>query len=413
MALLRNRNFVLVFAGQGLSRLGDGVYTAAVAWLAWTLTHQASAVALVTVAANAPTFVVTLVGASYADRYDRRRLMIATDLARAALVGIAALLLALGLLGLPLLVAGTAALAAIGAPFAPARNALVPHLVPREALLAANGLLQVAFRAAFFVGPLLLAPLLAIASMGAVLALDALTFIVSAATLAAIRVGPTRPAGERLGLRDDLAAGLAAVRREPEVMIVIATFVLALVAASGFLTVGVVALVGEGLGGQAGELGLLLGIAGVAEVFGALALARLRLPLRNLALVAVLAWALLGVFRFPLGLAATPLWAAALLAITGLASALTDIPLIALVQQRIPDRHLAKALGLWEAGIAGAVALAPVIAATTIDHLGVTTGFMLSGAALILIGTAAAVLLTRTAPGRVHVPALEAEAGRP
>jgi MFS family permease len=96
-----------------------------------------------------------------------------------------------------------------------------------------------------------------------------------------------------------------------------------------------------------------------------------------------------------------------------LASALTDIPLIALVQQRIPDRHLAKALGLWEAGIAGAVAFAPVIAATTIDHLGVTTGFMLSGAALILIGTAAALLLTRTAPGRVHGPALQAEAGRP
>jgi hypothetical protein len=161
--------------------------------------------------------------------------------------------------------------------------------------------LQVAFRAAFFVGPLLLA----IASMGVVLALDALTFIVSAATLAAIRVGPARPAGERLGLRDDLA-GLAAVRREPEVMIVVGTFVVALVAASGFLTVGVVALVGESLHGQAGELGLLLGIGGVAEVFGALALARLRLPLRNLALIAVLAWALLGVFRFPLGLAATP-----------------------------------------------------------------------------------------------------------
>jgi len=41
---------------------------------------------------------------------------------------------------------------------------------------------------------------------------------------------------------------------------------------------------------------------------------------------------------------------------------LTDIPLIALVQQRIPDRHLAKALGLREAGIAGAIAIAPIIA---------------------------------------------------
>ena len=70
-----------------------------------------------------------------------------------------------------------------------------------------------------------------------------------------------------------------------------------------------------------------------------------------------------GAFRFPLGLAASPLLAAGLLAVTGFASALTDIPLTALVQQRIPDRHLAKALGLWEAGIAAAIAIAPVIAA--------------------------------------------------
>src|SRR5215831_3043611 len=335
MALLRSRNFALLFTGQGVSRLGDGLYVAAVAWLAWSLTHSVGAVAVVTIAANAPTFVVTLIGASFADRYDRRRLMIGTDLARGALVGVAALLLALGLLHFALLVAVAAVLAAIGAPFAPARNALVARIAPADALLTANGLLQVSFR-----------------------------------------------------------AGLAALRREPDVLLVIATFVLALAAASGFLTVGVIALVGRKLGGHAGEYGLLLGTAGVAEVFGALVIARLHL--RNLARTAVLAWVLLGAFRLPLGLATGPLLAAALLAVTGFASALTDIPLIALVQQRIPDRHLAKALGLWEAGIAGAIAIAPLIATTVIDSVGVSTGFLLSGAALIVIGVVAALALNRT-----------------
>ena len=393
MALLRNRNFALLFTGQGVSRLGDGLYAAAVAWLAWSLTHAVSAVALVTIAANAPTFAVTLIGASYADRYDRRRLMIGTDLARGALVAVAALLLALGLLHFALLVVVAAVLAAIGAPFTPARNALVARIAPPDALVTANGLLQVSFRAAFFVGPLLLAPLLAIASMPLVLTLDALTFAVSAVTLTAIDARPASPARTRPGLRDDLGAGLAVLRREPDVLLVIATFVLALAAASGFLTVGVIALVGQKLGGHAGEYGLLLGIAGVAEVFGALVVARLHL--RNLARTAVLAWVLLGAFRLPLGLAASPLLAAALLAVTGFASALTDIPLIALVQQRIPDRHLAKALGLWEAGIAGAIAIAPIIATTIIDNLGLSTGFLLSGAALIVIGVAAALALNR------------------
>jgi MFS family permease len=390
-AVLRNRDFLLLFAGQGISRLGDGLYTAAVAWIAWTLSHDPASVAFVIVAANLPTFFATVIGASYADRYDRRKLMIATDLGRFALVALAPPLLLAGALDLTVLMIGAALLSLIGAPFAPARNALVPRIVPPEKLVEANGLLQVAFRSAYFVGPLLLAPLLAFASMPVVLAIDALTFLASAATLARLHV--PHVAAERIGLRADLAAGFAVLRETPDVMVVIGTFVLALVAASGFLTVGVVALVGERLDGQGGEYGLLLGIAGIAEVGGALAVARL--PLRNLALTAVLAWAVLGAFRFPLGLAATPLAAGALLAVTGFASALTDIPLVALVQRRIPDRHLAKVFGLWEGGIAGAVALAPVIAAFLIAHVGVRTGFMLSGVALIALSGAAALTLAR------------------
>jgi MFS family permease len=389
--LRSNRDFLLLFAGQGVSRLGDGLYTAAVAWLAWTLSHDPGSVAFVTVAANLPTFLMTVVGASYADRYDRRKLMIASDLGRFALVALAVPLLAAGALGLTALTLGAAVLSLIGAPFAPARNALVPRIVPAEKLVEANGLLQVAFRSAYFVGPLLLAPLLAFASMPVVFAIDAATFLVSAATLARMHV--PHVVADRVGLRADLAAGFAVLRDRPDVLVVIATFVLALVAASGFLTVGVVALVGERLGNGGGQYGLLLGIAGMAEVAGAFFVARL--PLRNLALTAVLAWGLLGAFRFPLGLTATPLEAGALLAVTGFTSALTDIPLVALVQRRIPDRHLAKVFGLWEGGIAGSVALAPVIAAFLIEHVGVRTGFMLSGVALIALSAAAALTLAR------------------
>ena len=141
MALLRQRDFLLLFVGQGVSRLGDGLYTAVVVWLAWTLSHDPSAVALVTTAAYAPAFLATLIGASYADRYDRRRLMIATDLARAAVVALAPILLALGALNLTLLGIGVALLALIGAPFSPARNAIVPQIAPPGRLLEANGLL--------------------------------------------------------------------------------------------------------------------------------------------------------------------------------------------------------------------------------------------------------------------------------
>ena len=62
----------------------------------------------------------------------------------------------------------------------------------------------------------------------------------------------------------------------------------------------------------------------------------------------------------------------------------------------LATRTRAEALGLWEAGIAGAIAIAPVIATAIIDTVGVSAGFMLSGAALIVIGAVAALALTRT-----------------
>ncbi|WP_258198745.1 hypothetical protein [Streptomyces sp. A244] len=157
-----------------------------------------------------------------------------------------------------------------------------------------------------------------------------------------------------------------------------------------------------------GRYGLLLGVAGVAEVAGALLLAGLRM--RRFALAAVLAWALLGIFRAPLGIVSSTAGTAVLLIATGPASALTDIPLIALVQQRIPSHHLAMAMamamamGLSEAGAAGALAVSPFVASTTIALTGVQDAFLLTGAALVVMAMTAALTLARTAraqrPGR-------------
>ncbi|MER6423846.1 MFS transporter [Streptomyces sp. NPDC001137] len=386
MSLLKDRNFLLLFAGQGISRFGDGLYTAATAWLSWSLTKDPTAVAVVSVSAFAPAFVATFVVASYADRHDRRKLMIATDLARVAVVAVASVLLSLDLLNLPLLVATTALLALIGAPFAPARNAIVTQIVPDGRLQQAGGLLQVAFRAAFFIGPLALAPLLAFGSLQSALVVNGLTFLGSAATVAAIRVSRPAPTSNQTGLWSDLRAGLQAVRAAPDVLVVIVAFVLALALTNGFLTVALVTVAGQG-----GQYGLLLGVAGVAEVAGALLLTGLRI--RRLALAAVLAWALLGIFRAPLGMVTSHAVAAVLLTATGLVSALTDIPLIALVQQRIPSHHLAKALGLWEAGVAGALAISPLVASTAVTHAGVENAFLLSGAAVVALAIIATLAL--------------------
>jgi len=255
--------------------------------------------------------------------------------------------------------------------------------------------LQACFMASFGLGPLLLGPLLAVTDMPGVVAADAATFAVSAATLAVIWPLPAAARPANPGMRRDLAAGWRAVRSAPDVPLVLGTFVVALVLASGFLTVGLPAWVARAHAGP-GTLGLLQGTAGAAELAGALVLSRLRL--RRLALAAVAAWGLLGGFRLFLGAADRLAAGLPLMAGTGLASAATDIPLIALLQARIPGRHLGKAMALWQTGIAAALAISPPLAALAIRAWGLTASFALSGSGLAaLSGLATLRLIHRRA----------------
>ncbi len=392
-SLLSNRNFWLLAIGQGLSRLGDGLYVAALAWVAWTLTHSLQTVAIVTLASNLPVFAGSVIGASFADRYDRKRIMIGCDLLRFFLVLMLPLLSHLNLLNVTNLTVVATLLGIAGAPFASARDALVPQMVAADELLTANSLLQVSFRSAYFIGPFLLTPLVAFLSLPDVFLVDAVTFVCSIVTLALMYIPPITSPTSRLGLWADLLAGWQALRLAREVQIAITTFVLAILMASGFLTVGVVALVNTQLRGGAGQYSFLLGVSGLAEAVGALIL--VRLPLRNFALSAVLAWAVLGMFRLPLGFITTLPEATVLLGLTGMLSALTDISLIALVQSQISHRHLAKVLGLWEAGVVGAVSVSPLLASFILTHIGLQEGFAFSGTTLLVLGTASALLVAR------------------
>ena len=106
-----------------------------------TLGASTTTLALLSIAIAIPTVIFGLVAGAIADRYDRRRIMLASDLLRAGLV--ASFVLVATLERLPLLVVLASLQATVGVFFGPARGALVARAVPREGLLAANSLGQI------------------------------------------------------------------------------------------------------------------------------------------------------------------------------------------------------------------------------------------------------------------------------
>jgi len=197
-AVLRLPEFRKLFAAQAISDIGDGMTFTALLLLVNGLTHSPAALAVLSIAVAVPSMVGGILAGAYADRLDRRRIMIASDALRTVLV------LGFVLVGtverLPILYVVAFAQASIGTFFSPARGALIPRVVPRGGLLAANGLAQVSRMVGGVIGTGLAG--LLIASTGTywpAFVLDATTFVAS--VLIVLRVDPAlgRPATATAG----------------------------------------------------------------------------------------------------------------------------------------------------------------------------------------------------------------------
>lgn len=141
---------------------------------------------------------------------DRRRLMILTDLANAAVIVSIPLLSVLGSLSIWWIYVVSFLNSALTLAFQTGQYAAIPHLVDKEDLVTANGRLQASFSAASVVGPLLAGLLVSVAPVEAVLLVDGFSFAVSETLLALIRrrFDAAEQAPASRSLRDDIAEGL-------------------------------------------------------------------------------------------------------------------------------------------------------------------------------------------------------------
>jgi MFS family permease len=153
---LQHRNFRLLWLGQIVSVSGSMMQTAGVLWHVSLLVdpgHRGMALGLVGLVRVVPIVVFSLVAGMAADVYDRRRIMIVTQSAMAALAGVLAIL-TMGGLKSPWPIYVLAAMSsAAGAFDGPARQSLVPNLVPRQHLPNALGLNTIMFQVAAVAGP--------------------------------------------------------------------------------------------------------------------------------------------------------------------------------------------------------------------------------------------------------------------
>jgi len=192
LAVLRQRDYGLLWFGGFVSTLGDFVLFAGLPYEIYRRTGSTIAMAGMSLAFLLPNILLGSVAGVYVDRWDRRRLMIAVNLLQA--VSLLPLLL-VDQLGLWVVYAVLVAESSISQLFGPARVALIPSLLKggKEELLTANALIGVSQHLARLIGPAVGGIIVATGGLGAVAVLDSASFVVSAGMITLIGARPPAP----------------------------------------------------------------------------------------------------------------------------------------------------------------------------------------------------------------------------
>jgi DHA3 family macrolide efflux protein-like MFS transporter len=142
-SLFRNHNFILLWIGRTISVLGDNIYAIALMW--WVLEKTGSTAMMATVAIcwTVPAVALGMIAGTYADRVNRKKLIIWMDLGRAFFIAIPATLLLFGLLEVWHIFVITVLESSMSTFFGPSISAFFPSLVRKEDLTRANSMFPV------------------------------------------------------------------------------------------------------------------------------------------------------------------------------------------------------------------------------------------------------------------------------
>jgi predicted MFS family arabinose efflux permease len=207
------RNFRLIWTGAFLSSIGTWTQDVALAWLIHTRMHDPFYLGLRAFASDAPLLTFMLLGGAVADRVDRRRILLISNILQMALAAALGLLYATGRLGIiPILV--IAALTGLTqSQSAPTYQAVITSLVPPRQIPNAVALNSLQFNLSRAIGPAIAGLLLARAGTGACFAVNAISFLAVIVAVMQIEL-PAAPAPKGT-LGESLRAGLRHVAHDP------------------------------------------------------------------------------------------------------------------------------------------------------------------------------------------------------
>lgn len=351
--------FALLWTATLISNVGTWMHEVGAGWLMTTLDPSPAVVTLVQASTTLPVFCFALLAGALADRFDKRRMLIAINLMLTVVIFVLAVVVWQERMTPTLLILFTLAIGTGAAFMAPAWQAIVPSLVPREKLKPAIALNSMGINISRAIGPALAGMLIASVGLAAPFALNAASHIVILIALLLWRpaANPTRK--HHGSLLSEMGTGLRHVRHNPAMLAtVIRAIAFFLFASAYWSLLPLIASNAEGGGAQL--YGMLMALIGVGAVTGALLLPRLSKQFNADTMVRLgTLWTIAALLAMAVSSAPLALMAAAFLGGLSWIAVLTSFNVSA--QTALPDWVRARGIAVFLMVFFGSMALGAIV----------------------------------------------------
>lgn len=409
-ALLRQRNFGLLWFGGLISMIGDWMLRIALPAYVYDLTGSTLATGLMFMVSTLPSIVLGSVAGVFVDRWDRQRTMVIINLILAATLLPLLLVRSTEWLWLVYVVAFAESL--VGQFFGPAENALLPNLVGEEHLMGANSLNTLNNNLARLIGSALGGVIGLTLGLSGVVAVDAVTYLAAALLIALIRqpqkergaaaIPLPAPTSSFTKVWREWLAGLNLIQQNRPVFLLFILFMITSVG-EGIMVTLFIPFVTEVLRGQALEIGWLMSAQAVGGILGGLVIARMgsRLKPHHLIGPSGILFGLidLAIFNYPALIPGFTL-ALVLFVLVGLPGAAYSASISTLLQNQVQDEYRGRVFGALSTTMSLLVLVGMGFASVAGDILGIVPVINVQGFGYVLAGILAWLIL------RPHIASL-------
>ena len=397
---LRHRNFQLFFSGQLISLIGTWMDNIAEAWLVYRLTGSSLLLGTVAFAGQIPVFLLAPIGGMVADRWNRQRVVIATQASSMVLAGILAVLTLTRRITVWEVVVLAALMGAVNAFDIPARQAFLVDMVGREDLMNGIALNSSMFNGARVIGPSIAGILVASIGEGWCFAANSISYIAVIIGLLLMHVNRAPVETLRVSPFEHIVEGFRFVwNTGPIRALLLLLGLVSLVAMPYSVLMPIFAA--KILHGNARTLGVLMGATGVGALGGALTLAS-RTGVKGLGRWVAVACASFGTFLILFSLSRWYLLSVALLVPVGFAMMVQMASSNTLIQAMVPDRLRGRAMAVYSMMFMGMAPMGALLSGWSADHLGAQWTLAIGGVGAIV----GAALFARNLP-KIRVEARE------